>query len=278
MKNHLIVPVVIALLAITILDTYAWVEPDQLPPNGNIAAPLNTGSSAQSKIGGLILNIGNALYGLIVKNGNSGFGTETPSERVDVNGNIKLNGKIIGLQAPTDANDAVNKGYVDAIIGQGGGGGPMYDNKIVDMVPPNAYSEICFKNGQTLYDKHDGSSTTQGGNCVPGDRGYVIEKNRRSASFIEAKATCTSNDMRLPEPFEWQYACSHKNEANIGDILDSGYEWASNIPSMEVVQYNRYFTGAPVIGNGTCYLSYYGVITADNGGGYPWQYAYRCVR
>ncbi len=99
--------------------TYAWVEPDQMPPNGNIAAPLNTGSLAQSKIGGLIISIGNAAYGLIVKNGNSGFGTETPTERVDVNGNIKLNGKIIGLQAPTDANDAVNKGYVDAM---GGGG------------------------------------------------------------------------------------------------------------------------------------------------------------
>ncbi len=112
--------------------TYAWVEPDQMPPNGNIAAPLNTGSLAQSKIGGLIISIGNAAYGLIVKNGNSGFGTETPTERVDVNGNIKLNGKIIGLQAPTDANDAVNKGYVDAM---GGGGGTYTAWGITECAP-----------------------------------------------------------------------------------------------------------------------------------------------
>ncbi len=117
MKKILIVPVMMISLAITVSQTHAWVEPDQLPPNGNIAAPLNSGSFAQSKIGGLILGLGNTLYGLIVKNGNSGFGTETPTEKVDVNGNIKLNGRIIGLQAPTDTNDAVNKGYVDALGG-----------------------------------------------------------------------------------------------------------------------------------------------------------------
>ncbi len=115
MKKIFIAPVVMITLTITVSQAYAWVEPDQLPPNGNIAAPLNSGSFAQSKIGGLILGLGNTLYGLIVKNGNSGFGTETPTEKVDVNGNIKLNGRIIGLQAPTDDNDAVNKGYVDAV-------------------------------------------------------------------------------------------------------------------------------------------------------------------
>ena len=113
MKKQIILPIVLAILFLSSVTANAWVEPDQMPPAGNITAPLNSSSFAQTKLGGLILNIGNAIYGLIVKNGNSGFGTETPTERVDVNGNIKLNGKIIGLQTPTDANDGVNKGYVD---------------------------------------------------------------------------------------------------------------------------------------------------------------------
>jgi len=113
MKKQIILPIVLAIIFLPSITAKAWVEPDQMPPAGNITAPLNSSSFAQTKLGGLILNIGNAIYGLIVKNGNSGFGTETPTERVDVNGNIKLNGKIIGLQTPTDANDGVNKGYVD---------------------------------------------------------------------------------------------------------------------------------------------------------------------
>ncbi len=127
MKKIFIVPVVMITLAIAVPQTYAWVEPDQLPPNGNIAAPLNTGSFAQSKIGGLILGLGNTLYGLIVKNGNSGFGTETPTEKIDVNGNIKLNGRIIGLQAPVAGQDAANKDYVNQYVDAMGGGGSSYE-------------------------------------------------------------------------------------------------------------------------------------------------------
>ncbi len=122
MQKTIVYVVIGLIVGITIHTVSAWVEPDQMPPGGNIAAPLNTGNTGQSKIGGLIIALGEVKdIGLAVINGKSGFGTGTPTERVDVNGNIKLNGRIIGLQAPTDANDAVNKGYVDA-LGSGGGG------------------------------------------------------------------------------------------------------------------------------------------------------------
>lgn len=95
----------------------AWVEPNEMPPGGNIAAPLNTGNVGQSKVGGLILNLGGAAYGLIVQEGNSGFGLDNPSEKVEVNGNIKLKGKVMGLEEPQEANDAATKNYVDSQVG-----------------------------------------------------------------------------------------------------------------------------------------------------------------
>lgn len=49
----------------------AWTEPVSAPPAGNLSAPINTSNFAQSKIGGLILNTGGALLGLVVWDGNA---------------------------------------------------------------------------------------------------------------------------------------------------------------------------------------------------------------
>ena len=77
------------IVANTIKLASAWVEPDQMPPGGNIAAPINTGNSGQIKTGGLILNTGGATLGLIVEKGLVGIGTDTPQATLDVNGDIK---------------------------------------------------------------------------------------------------------------------------------------------------------------------------------------------
>jgi hypothetical protein len=109
-------------LGVTIKIVGAWVEPSQAPPGGNIAAPFNTGNVGQAKIGGLTLNIGGATYGLIVQQGLVGIGTTAPSEKLEVNGNIKLTGatptfKLINVASPTDASDVATKGYVDSVCG-----------------------------------------------------------------------------------------------------------------------------------------------------------------
>ena len=70
----------------------AWVEPDQMPPGGNIASPLNTGNAGQIKTGGLILNTGGATLGLIVERGLVGIGTNNPQATLDVNGTIRATG------------------------------------------------------------------------------------------------------------------------------------------------------------------------------------------
>lgn len=86
----------IALVAGTLLfsiglQTYAqtWTPPASSPPNSNAYAPLTTGPSVEIKRGGLLINTGNALNGLIVQNGNVGIGTVSPSQKLDVAGYVK---------------------------------------------------------------------------------------------------------------------------------------------------------------------------------------------
>ncbi len=71
---------------------HAWIEPTTVPPGNNIYAPLNTSSFGQSKIGGLILNIGNAAHGLIVRYGLVGIGTDNPQAALDVVGKVRSTG------------------------------------------------------------------------------------------------------------------------------------------------------------------------------------------
>ncbi len=70
----------------------AFTQPSSAPPNGNPDAPLSTGSAAQAKVGGLLLNTGGAANGLIVNSGNVGIDTATPAAALDVAGNIGVRG------------------------------------------------------------------------------------------------------------------------------------------------------------------------------------------
>jgi len=54
----------------------AWQEPTSAPPGGNVATPLNVGITGQSKEGGLILNTGGAVTGLIIDKGEVCIGTD----------------------------------------------------------------------------------------------------------------------------------------------------------------------------------------------------------
>lgn len=94
--NHRRILSQIALIIGTLLfslgvQTYAqtWTAPASAPPNSNAYAPLTTGPSVDIKRGGLLINTGNALNGLIVQNGNVGIGTVSPSQKLTVNGIIQ---------------------------------------------------------------------------------------------------------------------------------------------------------------------------------------------
>ena len=56
MKNIIQALKVVALaliLSFGISYVYAWTAPTMTPPNGNVSAPINTSSTAQTKSGGL---------------------------------------------------------------------------------------------------------------------------------------------------------------------------------------------------------------------------------
>ena len=75
---------VIALFLVSV--AYAWTEPDQPPPNGNVSPPLTTSIDGQTKDGGLLLNHGGAGLGLIVEYGNVGIGTTSPLSKLSAQG------------------------------------------------------------------------------------------------------------------------------------------------------------------------------------------------
>ena len=141
--NYKLISLVIGLMAIsflTIFYAFAWQEPAQSPPAGNVPAPLNVGPEGQAKEGGLILNTGGADIGLIVDKGNVGIGTVTPADKLHVIGNLRLQDgevrvgeirlspfrldmgtkKIENLAAPTASSDVATKTYVDALAHGGG--------------------------------------------------------------------------------------------------------------------------------------------------------------
>ena len=60
----------------------AWTAPSSAPPDGNVAALLNTSATGQAKQGGLIFNTGGSANGLIVQFGNVGIGTTNPQAKL----------------------------------------------------------------------------------------------------------------------------------------------------------------------------------------------------
>jgi len=89
-------PVALTAFLFVVVFAWAWIEPSQGPPNGNVPAPVNVGPSSQTKEGPLALNAaGVNATGLIVNNdayfmgGNIGIDTISPGAKLDVEGGIE---------------------------------------------------------------------------------------------------------------------------------------------------------------------------------------------
>ncbi len=91
-NKALIKSIIFLALIFSASSVHAWVEPTTVPPGNNILAPLNSSAFGQSKVGGLILNLGNAAHGLIVRYGLVGIGTDNPQAALDVVGKVRSTG------------------------------------------------------------------------------------------------------------------------------------------------------------------------------------------
>ncbi len=70
------------------LNAQSWSNPTVPPPDGNVAAPLNTSGTAQTKTGGLVLNTPSGPY-----TGTLAIGKSSPAAglKLDVNGSAIIN-------------------------------------------------------------------------------------------------------------------------------------------------------------------------------------------
>jgi len=69
----------------------AWTGPTQAPTGGNTSTPVHVGATDQVKNGGLSLD-GLSVFGGGYFQGNVGVGVVTPTEALDVSGNVKTTG------------------------------------------------------------------------------------------------------------------------------------------------------------------------------------------
>jgi len=109
-KTQKFISFTLGVLAMSILLSYlvfAWTEPSQNPPGGNVAPPLNTSINAQAKEGALVVGNNSAVTtGLIVRYGNVGIGTTGPVAKLVVSSSLNSTptpdgGIIMSLQNPT---------------------------------------------------------------------------------------------------------------------------------------------------------------------------------
>ncbi len=152
----------------------------------------------------------------------------------------------------------------------------MYDNVIPDRTFDRNYTVICWKNGELLSDINNAGESTRGGNCEPGNRGFVIEQNERTGAerWAFAKETCVKDDMRLPNEFEFQIACRYRDEFNLEDMINN-WEWASNDAYPHFSDNSREIITS-VIGDGGCNFGSHKEILRESGDIYETNY--RCVR
>jgi len=151
--------------------------------------------------------------GIWNSSGNVGIGTTTPSEKLEVAGNIKLSGasptyKLTNVAVPTASADVATKGYVDAAVGS----------------CPSGFTAI-------------------GSYCIQTD-----EAPGGPMNWFAASDYCYDNysGATLCSWSQWYNACANGRLINSTD----DYEW---IDDAKLYAYDGYFShGALVVGGGGC--------------------------
>lgn len=185
----------------------AWTPPCDDPPNCNVPAPLNIGSTGQSKSGGLILNTGGAATGLVIDKGNVGIGTASPGQKLEVNGNLKL----------SPANPYIYSGSSYIVIPNGlyVSGGTLYVRNT--LMARNGIKNDGSADGGAVRIKDSlsvDSNLTVGGTITPASYGSQSLINHDSITGVSAsdhhvKTTFSGNVTK----YDW---FNHNAEVSVG--------------------------------------------------------------
>ncbi len=166
---------IVLVIGLTIHTVSAWVEPDQMPPGGNIAAPINTGNTGQIKTGGLILNTGGATLGLIVDRGLVGIGTNNPQATLDVNGTIRGTGLNITGNADITGKINAKEIYANGVL-LSGDNVPLGTIAYFDLdACPTGWTEVTDARGRYLVGEPAGG--TRGFSSMTG-QSLTSQENR----------------------------------------------------------------------------------------------------
>ena len=160
----------------------------------------------------------------------SGYVTSTDSLHNNSVALTSANSALSNISSSVNSSLSLLNSSINSMVPDNGlsANAGMYNNRIIAMNPPAAYTEVCFKSGSTYYDARSAGAATGGGNCSVGDIGFVMEANERGAQLWNlAKIACTQINMRLPEPLEWQYACNNAGTWSLS-TMTTNWEWASN--------------------------------------------------
>lgn len=195
---------------------------------------------------------------------------------VDVVGDLAVTGLIDAQGTGIRFSDGTIQITAATSNGSQSANSGLYDNRIPDFSPPEAYTEVCIKSGSVSVDIHALGEPTSGGNCVPGDRGWLIEHEERShMPWAEAKMDCLTREMRLPEPFEFSYSCKNSDALGLSEMT-SGGEWASNSAQITISINGPAGVAVPVMGFDSCISGTREFIVQSTG--FEGSQAFRCVR
>ena len=182
------VSVVGIVMGLSLQFTRAWVEPTIAPPGGNIGAPINTGSSTQTKTGPVAFNGATAMAGIGV------FGTGTTSGGWFYGDGLGSgNALTIGTYGTGKALSAYEgTSFFEDAVGIGEGTTTISAGLLLDVHGKVGASEYCDQNGANCK-----AATSLGGpkyqiECIEGmiggTFGGCIRMNVQDGS-TEAKGT-----------------------------------------------------------------------------------------
>ncbi len=196
-----------------------------------------------------------------------GQGTSTSiGHNTNIGGDLSVDGNITANTSPTADNHVTTKEYVAAQVG--GAGAPALGT---DMLNQYFMQEGLFTPHSDNCGVDEAFVEIASGSAV----GFCIEEDERTAAYWEyAKKTCADDGKRLPEPWEWKYAC--KNATTLGlNNMTNNWEWASNF-SLPMYDGTNSRVAAAVFGGGGCYYANIGNIGRNDGA--EGSRAFRCVR